>query len=131
MQLPRLNFRRLFQSRWWVLPLVVFFLGLTSLRLQDLDRRLMVATLDFVSLEASLRQLAIGEANQVKFAVALQRLGAASFSLSGLTVVAGLMTVFVAMLGVRSAEIPWWIQVVMVGYALYSGLWTLLTARLP
>jgi hypothetical protein len=41
-----------------------------------------------------------------------------------------LATVAVALLGVRAREIPWWVQIVTVLYALYCGVWAVLTAPL-
>jgi len=126
-----LDVRNVLQHRWWVLPLAVLLLGLISLRLQDLQSRVSVATADFVSLGSYLeKELQTGAASQAKFDVALHRLQAAAPSLSRLAAVVGLVTVFVALLGVRSTEIPWWVQMVTVIYALYCGVWTVLTAPL-
>jgi hypothetical protein len=58
------------------------------------------------------------------------RLQAATPSLSMLAGLVGLATVAVALLAVRAREIPWWVQIVTVLYALYCGVWAVLTAAL-
>lgn len=122
---------RVLERRWWILPLSVFLLGLICLKLQDLESRVRVATADFVSMESSLKtELPPNASSRAKFEIALYRLQAATLSLSMLAGVVGLATVAVALLGVRAREIPWWVQVVTIIYALYCGVWAVLTAPL-
>ncbi|MGE0520595.1 MAG: hypothetical protein AB7N53_18420 [Candidatus Binatia bacterium] len=122
---------RVFERRWWILPLSVFLLGLICLKLQDLESSVRVATADFVSVESSLKtELPPNASSREKFEIALYRLQAATPALSMLAGLVGLVTVAVALLGVRAREIPWWVQIVTVLYALYCGVWTVLTAPL-
>jgi|GEM_PF-1942536 hypothetical protein len=122
---------RVLERRWWVLPLSVFLFGLICLKLQDLASRVRVATVDFVAVESSLKtELPPNAISREKFEIALYRLQAATLSLSMLAGLVSLATVAVALLGVRAREIPWWVQIVTVLYALYCGVWAVLTAPL-
>lgn len=120
-----------FERRSWILPLSVFLLGLICLKLQDLGSRVCVATADFVSVESSLRrELPPNASSRAKFEIAFYRLQAATASLSRLAGVVGLATVAVALLGVCAREIPLWVRIATVLYALYCGVWAVLTAPL-
>ncbi|MGE0521360.1 MAG: hypothetical protein AB7P78_20480 [Candidatus Binatia bacterium] len=92
---------------------------------------MLIATADFVSVESSLKtDLPPNVSSREKFEMALYRLQAATPSLSMLAGLVGLVTVAVALLGVRAREIPWWVQMVTVLYALHCGVWAVLTAPL-
>jgi len=126
-----LDIGSVFQRRRWILPLSVLLLGLICLRLQDLASRVRAATADFVSVESSLKtDLPPNASSREKFEIALYRLQAAAPSLSMLAGLVGLATVAVALLAVRAREIPWWLQIATVIYALYCGVWAVLTAPL-
>lgn len=125
------DFRRVLERSWWMLPLSVFLLGLICLELQDLESRVRVATADLVSVKSSLKtELPPNASSRQRFEIALYRLQAATPSLSRLAGLVGLATVAVALLGVCPREIPWLVKIVTLLYALYCGVWAVLTAPL-
>jgi hypothetical protein len=125
------NLRHALRHRWWGLPLAAMLLGIVCLLLRDARSRTAQATSDLVNLQSAVEveASAHGESRAV-LQVILSNMQATDYMLLRVTQFVMLATLITALATLGAADIPRWVQILTIAYALYCTVGSLLTARL-
>jgi len=127
MTLQKLGFR----GRWWILPIAVLLVGLLTWQLQDVHDRAQVVLANLVAASADLRRTAdVSEFALTQIQTAQERLAIVVLWLARLSALAGCGVVSLSLLGVRYPDLPLWMQLLTIGYALYCGAWRVMLSAL-